>query len=77
MRCGATARYQGVGTSAEHRRRGLASHLLGVAAQWSADRGCDRWVIVTEPTNPAGRVYRSLGFMPDTGAVRAYRRPAR
>jgi len=47
VRCGTTARYQSVGTDEEHRRRGLASHLLGVAARWSADRGCDRWVIVT------------------------------
>jgi hypothetical protein len=53
----------------------VASHLLGVAAQWAAESGCDRWPIVTEPTNPAGRVYRSLGFAPDTdtGAIRAYR----
>ncbi len=75
VRCGATARYQSVATDAEHRQRGLAAHLLGVAAQWAADGGCDRWVIVTEPTNPAGRVYRSVGFAPDTGAIRAYRRP--
>jgi len=77
VRCGTTARYQSVGTDAEHRRRGLASHLLGVAARWSAERGCDRWVIVTEATNPAGRVYRSLGFQPDTGNASAYRKPPR
>ena len=77
VRCGTTARYQSVGTDAGHRRRGLASHLLGVAAQWAADSGCDHWVIVTEPTNSAGRVYRRLGFAPDTGAIRAYRRPPR
>ena len=77
VRCGATARYQSVGTHAGHRRRGLASHLLGVAAQWAADGGCDQWVIATEPDNSAGRVYRSLGFTADTGAIRAYRRPQR
>ena len=33
--------------------------------------------IVTEATNPAGRVYRSLGFEPDTGSVQAYRKPPR
>ena len=75
VRCGTTARYQSVGTDDEHRRRGLASHLLGIAARWAADRGCDRWVIVTEATNPAGRVYRSLGFEPDTGNAQAYRSP--
>lgn len=75
VRCGDTARYQAVGTAPEHRRRGLASHLLGVAAAWSADRGCDVWVIVTESTNDAGRVYRRAGFTPDEAEVNAYRRP--
>ena len=77
VRCGTTARYQSVGTDDAHRRRGLASHLLGVAARWAADRGCDRWVIITEASNPAGRVYRSLGFEPDISNARAYRKPAR
>jgi GNAT superfamily N-acetyltransferase len=77
VKCGTMGRYQSVSTDEEHRRRGLASHLLGVAARWAADRGCDRWVIVTEATNPAGRVYRSVGFEPDTGNASAYRRPAR
>ena len=76
VRCGATARYQDVVTDTGHRGRGLASHLVGVAARWAAEGGCDRWVIVTGATNPAGRVYRSLGFAPDTAAVQAYRRPA-
>jgi GNAT superfamily N-acetyltransferase len=75
VRCGTTARYQSVGTHAEHRRRGLAGHLLGVAASWAADHGCDRWVILTEATNPAGRLYRSLGFEPVTGNAQAYRKP--
>jgi GNAT superfamily N-acetyltransferase len=74
VRCGTTARYQSVSTSPEHRRRGLAAHLLGAAAGWAADRGCDRWVIVTESTNPAGRVYRGVGFEPDIGNAQAYRR---
>ncbi|HEX4519884.1 MAG TPA: GNAT family N-acetyltransferase [Gaiellaceae bacterium] len=73
--CGTTARYRNVGTDAAHRRRGLASHLLGVAARWAGERGCDRWVIVTESTNPAGRVYRSVGFQLDVPTVQAYRRP--
>jgi GNAT superfamily N-acetyltransferase len=75
VRCGSTARYQDVTTDEAHRRRGLASHLLGVAAQWSADAGCDHWVIVTGATNPAGRVYRASGFTPGIGTVQAYRRP--
>jgi GNAT superfamily N-acetyltransferase len=75
--CGTTARYQSVGTDEAHRRRGLAGHLLGVAAEWSADHGCDRWVIVTEASNPAGRVYRSVGFEQDIGNAQAYRKPPR
>ncbi len=75
VRCGTTARYQSVGTDDAHRRRGLAAHLLGVAARWAASEGCDRWVIVTEATNPAGRVYRRAGFEPDTSNVTAYRAP--
>jgi GNAT superfamily N-acetyltransferase len=75
VRCAKTARYQSVGTDSDHRRRGLASHLLGLAARWAGERGCDQWVIVTEATNPAGRVYRSVGFAPDIGNAQAYRRP--
>jgi GNAT superfamily N-acetyltransferase len=75
--CGTTARYQSVGSDEAHRRRGLASHLLGVAARWAADHGCDQWVIVTEDTNPAGRVYRSVGFERDVGNAQAFRRQPR
>lgn len=71
--CGGIARYQTVGTDAGHRRRGLAGHLLGVAAEWAAGRGCTEWVIVTETTNEAGRLYRSVGFEPDAVQVSAYR----
>jgi GNAT superfamily N-acetyltransferase len=73
VRCASLARYQSVVTDAEHRRRGLASHLVGVAASWAADRGCERWVIVTETTNPALGVYQGVGFAPDGGNVQAYR----
>jgi len=34
-------------------------------------------VIITEATNPAGRVYRSVGFEPDEGNAQAYRPPPR
>jgi GNAT superfamily N-acetyltransferase len=77
VRCGRTARYQSVSTDEDHRRRGLATHLLGVAARWAGDHSCDRWVIVTEATNPAGRVYRSVGFEPDICNAQAFRKPAR
>ena len=62
VRCGGSARYQSVGTDEGHRRRGLASHLLGVAARWAADAGFDLLVIVYVATYPAGAVYRGVGF---------------
>jgi GNAT superfamily N-acetyltransferase len=73
VRCDATARYQDVLTAAEHRRRGLAGHLLGVAARWASARGCDRWVIVTEAANPAARLYRRVGLELHGTNVQAYR----
>lgn len=75
--CDGVARYQAVGTDSAHRRRGLAGHLLGVAAQWAGDQGCHRWVIVTETTNPAGRLYRSVGFEPDLETASVYLAPPR
>ena len=73
--CRAMARYQNVGTAPEHRGRGIASHLLGVAAEWAFSRGCTQWVIVTEAVNPAGRVYRRAGFELVAPSVQAYRAP--
>lgn len=58
------ARYQNVSTASEHRGRGLASHLLGVASRWADDRGVEGWLIVAEPDSAAARLYRSLGFRP-------------
>ena len=77
VQCGPIARYQSVITDPEHRRRGLASHLLGVAARWAGDQGCNEWVILTDVGNPAGRVYRRLGFQRTTGNAQAYRKPPR
>jgi GNAT superfamily N-acetyltransferase len=71
--CGTTARFQTVLTQEAHRRRGLASHLLGMAAHWAGGRGCDRWVIVTETDNPAGRVYHAAGFERHASNVQAFR----
>jgi GNAT superfamily N-acetyltransferase len=71
--CGKTARYQSVQTDERHRRKGLASHLLGKAAKWAAEQGCTSWVIVTESTNDAGRVYKKAGFLLDQETVTAYR----
>lgn len=74
--CGKSARYQSIETHIDHRKRGLASHLLGVAARWSAERGCDNWVIVTEAKSDAGRVYRRAGFVSVNGSVNAYKAPS-
>lgn len=74
--CGdGVARYQAVVTAAEHRRHGLAGHLLGVAAQWAADRRARSWVIVAEDGGEAARLYRSRGFAPAERAARAQRKP--
>jgi GNAT superfamily N-acetyltransferase len=76
--CGeGVARYQSVVTSADHRRRGLAGHLLGVAAQWAADRGATRWVIVADDGSGASRLYRARGFEPADSGARAQRKPPR
>lgn len=71
------ARYAHVGTAFEHRRRGLAAHLVGLAGAWAAEHGASTWVICTETTNAAGRVYRRAGFVPDAVAYGAVRVPPR
>jgi len=73
VRCDNVGRYQNVLTDADHRRHGLATHLLGVAARWAASHGCNRWVIITEPTNPARRVYHRVGLEPHGVQAQAYR----
>lgn len=74
--CGdGVARYQSVVTGAAHRRRGLAGHLLGVAASWAAERGAHTWVIVADDGSPAARLYQARGFAPTDSGTRATRRP--
>lgn len=72
---GEVGRYQSVLTHEHHRRRGLAGHLLGLAARWGEQHGALRFVIVTERTNQAGKLYRSLGFEPEVPGVEVYRAP--
>lgn len=71
--CGERARYQDVLTGQAHRRRGLARHLLGLAAAWAGHRGCREWVIVASADGPAGRIYRRAGFAGAGRLVSAYR----
>lgn len=70
-------RYQDVRTDEQHRRRGLAGHLLGVAADWAAARGCRQWVIVADADSDASRLYQSVGFAPVQRSCQAYRSPDR
>jgi GNAT superfamily N-acetyltransferase len=69
------ARYQHVGTRVAHRGRGLAGHLLGVAAAWAAQRGADRWEIHADPDGDAHRLYTALGFTEEGRSWMAYRAP--
>lgn len=74
--CGSgLARYQHVFTAPEHRRQGLTSHLLGVAAQWASDRGCTRWVVVAVADSDASRLYQACGFTDAERLTQAYRAP--
>lgn len=68
-------RYQDVRTDEVHRRRGLASHLIGVAAGWAAARGARQWVILADAESDASRLYRSVGFQPLLRSCQAYRAP--
>lgn len=70
---GHLARYQSVLTAPDHRRRGLTSHLLGVASRWAGRRGCDQWVIVADDGTDANRLYRAHGFEPTARSAQVYR----
>jgi ADP-ribose pyrophosphatase YjhB (NUDIX family) len=70
-------RYQDVRTDEQHRRRGLAGHLLGVAADWAAAHDCRQWVIVADADSDASRLYQSVGFAPVQRSCQAYRSPGR
>ena len=69
------ARYQSVLTHAEHRRRGLTSHLLGVAAEHARGHGAETLVIIADADGDAGRLYRAAGFAHTETAWQAYSRP--
>ena len=62
---GGTARFQHVQTHPEHRGQGIASAVLVAASRHAAThRLARRLVIVADPTGPAIRLYRELGFRP-------------
>jgi GNAT superfamily N-acetyltransferase len=56
------ARYQDVQVAASHRRRGIASALLGAAAQDMAATGTSSLIIVAEQNSAAAAVYERAGF---------------
>ncbi|MFL6107128.1 MAG: GNAT family N-acetyltransferase [Marmoricola sp.] len=70
------ARYQSVLTHAGHRRRGLTSHLLGVAAEHARAGGAETLVIIADADGDAGRLYRAAGFAHSETAWQAYARPS-
>ena len=52
-----------VATSADHRRRGVASALLGAASAEARERGCTHLALETEVENaPARSLYQADGF---------------
>ena len=71
------ARFQGVGTHAEHRRRGIASTLVHAAAsRIASERAPERFLIVADPDGPAIGLYRALGFQRAGGNWGLVRPPA-
>jgi GNAT superfamily N-acetyltransferase len=66
------ARYQSVLTHADHRRKGLTGHLLGVAAAHARAAGSSRLVILADPDGDAGRLYRAAGFRHTETVWQAY-----
>lgn len=50
-------------TRPEHRRRGIATALLGAGARWAAEQGADRLYLQVEQDNKtARRLYDRAGF---------------
>lgn len=70
------ARFQLVVTHPRFRRRGVASHLIDVAAQRArADCGAERLVISAEPGSAADALYARLGFAAAPTMHRAIKAP--
>lgn len=61
---GDRGRFNNVSTAEQHRRQGLASHLLSVADEWCRQQGSRVTAIVADAGSEAERLYRSLGFRP-------------
>ena len=61
--------------SDHYQGKGVGSVLLEHLAAIAQEQGVTRFVIVTGVDNPAGRVYRGVGFEPDRPTWTVYRRP--
>lgn len=70
---GTVGRYQDVQTATTHRKRGIASTLLGAAA---AALRVEEYVIVAEPESDASRIYTRAGFTVIERMVSAFSAPA-
>lgn len=58
------ARFQSVETHPDHRRQGLASTLVYQAGRYGLrEMGARNLVIVADPSGPAIRIYRAIGFL--------------
>lgn len=60
--CGNRARIYRLFTEFEHRRRGLAAHLLTQACNWANAQGCEEIVLHASDTSNTGRIARRIGF---------------
>jgi ribosomal protein S18 acetylase RimI-like enzyme len=70
------ARYQDIATHPGARRQGLAATLVCHAGRYAIDQlGAKTLVIVADPTEPAIRVYRSVGFAEQQAQVGLQRGP--
>jgi GNAT superfamily N-acetyltransferase len=72
------ARFQNLDTHPAHRRRGLASNLVGAAAQFAlTEFGARNLVLAAVPHYHAITMYRSLGFIEFERQAQFERVPAR
>jgi mycothiol synthase len=65
------ARFMFIATMPAHRKRGVASALIGHALRTAAREGYDRAIVEADPENPFGalRVYEKAGFTPTSRFV--------
>jgi ribosomal protein S18 acetylase RimI-like enzyme len=71
------ARFQFVETHPEARRRGLAGTLVHHVSRFGfGELEAHTLVMVADPTHPAIRLYRSLGFADGESVLQAERAPA-